>query len=350
MVVVQKKDGGLRICIDPKDLNKALKREHYQLRTIEEITARMPGARFFSTMDARSGYWQIPLDEESSKLTTFNTPLGRFPFTRMPFGIRSAQEVFHKRVHEIFEDIQGVETDIDGILLWGRTLQEHDERLRATLERARKCNLKSKLEKCHFKSTSYIGHKLTPEGIKPDPEKIEAIVNMPEPHDKKGVQRLLGKVNYVSKFVPNMSEITSPLRELLKKDVMWHWSVRHARAFEKIKTILANPEPGVLTYYDVTKPVKLQDDASKSGLGAVLIQSDMPVAYASRSLTPAETRYAQLEKELLAVVFGCNRFYQYIYGKQIIVESDHQPLQAITKEPLDKSPIRLQRMLLNLQL
>ena len=111
MVVVQKKDGGLRICIDySKDLNKALKREYYQLPTIEEITARMPGARFFSTMDARSGYWPIPLDEESSKLTTFNTPFGRFRFTRMPFGIRSAQEVFHKRVHKIFEDIQGVET------------------------------------------------------------------------------------------------------------------------------------------------------------------------------------------------------------------------------------------------
>ena len=155
--------------------------------------------------------------------------------------------------------------------------EEHNERLRATLERARECNLKFKLEKCHFRSTSvgYIGHKLTPEGIKPDPEKIEAIVNMPEPHDK-GFQRLLGMVNYVSKFVPNMSEITSPLRELFKKDVTWHWSVRHARAFEKIKTSLANPEPGVLTYYDVTKPVKLQVDASKSGLGAVLIPSDMP--------------------------------------------------------------------------
>ena len=105
----------------------------------------------------------------------------------------------------------------------------------------------------------------------------------------------------------------------------------------------------MLTYYDVTKPVKLQVDASKSGLGAVLIQSNMPVAYASRSLTPAETRYAQIEKELLAVVFGCNRFYQYIYGKQVVVESDHQPLQAITKKSLDKAPIRLQRMLLNLQ-
>ena len=227
MVVVQKKDGSLRICIDPKDLNRALKREHYLLLTIEEITARMPGEQYFS-MDARSDYWQTPLDEESSKLTTFNTSFGRFRFTRMPFGIRNAQEVFHKRVHEIFEDIPGVETVIDDILVWGRTLQEPDERLKATLERARECNLKFKSEKCHFRCTSvsYIGHKLTAEGIKPDPEKIEAIVGMPEPQDKKRVQRLLGMVNYVGKFVPNLSEITLPLRELLKKDVAWHWTVR----------------------------------------------------------------------------------------------------------------------------
>ena len=222
MVVVQKRDGRLRICIDPKDLNQALKREDYQLPTIEEITARMPGARYFSTMNARSGYWQIPLDEESSNLTTFNTPFEGFWFTRMPFGIRSAQEVFHKRVHK-FSDIRGVETDIDDIIVWGRTLQQHDKRLKATLERARECNLKFKLEKCHFRCTSvvYIGHKPTAEGIKPDPQKIDVIVNMPEPHDKKGVQRLLGMVNYVyvSKFLPNVSEIISPLRELLK--TMW---------------------------------------------------------------------------------------------------------------------------------
>ena len=158
----------------------------------------------------------------------------------MPFGIRSAQEVFLKRLHEMFEDIRGVETDIDDILVWGRTLQKHDERLKATLERARECNLKFKLEKCHFRSTSvvYIGHKLTSEGIKPDPQKIEATVNMPEPHDKKGVQSLLGMVNYVGKFVPNLSEITSPQRVLLKNDVAWHWSERHASAFEEIKPFL----------------------------------------------------------------------------------------------------------------
>ena len=120
----------------------------------------MPGARYFSTIDARSGYWQILLDEESSKLTTFNTPFGRFRFTRIPFGIRSAQEVFHKRVREIFKDIRVVETDIDGILVWGRTLPEHDERLKATLKRTRECNLKFKLEKCqlfNYLTTAGIG-------------------------------------------------------------------------------------------------------------------------------------------------------------------------------------------------
>ncbi|KAK3754747.1 hypothetical protein QZH41_000060 [Actinostola sp. cb2023] len=122
MVAVEKKNTDkLRICIDPRPLNKAIKREHYHLPTIEEITTRLSGAKFFSTLDARSGFWQIPLDDESSTLTTFATPYGRYRFTRMPFGIHSAQEVFHKRLHELFQDLSGVETDIDDILVWGRT-------------------------------------------------------------------------------------------------------------------------------------------------------------------------------------------------------------------------------------
>ena len=175
-----------------------------------------------------------PLDEESSQLTTFNTPFGRFRFTRIPFGIRSAQEVFHKRMHEIFEDLEGVETDIDDILVWGRTRQEHDDRLRETLQRAREHNLSFNSEKCKFGQTRvvYIGHTLTGDGVEPDASKIEAIVDMPEPEDKKGVQRLLGMVNYVAKFVPNVSEKTAPLRELLKKDVAWHWNEKHRNAFE----------------------------------------------------------------------------------------------------------------------
>lgn len=207
-----------------------------------------------------------------------------------------------------------METDIHDILVWGKTRQEHDERLRETLQRAKEHNLRFNSDECKFGQTRvvYIGHTLTGDSVEPDPSKIEAIVDMPEPEDKKGVQRLLGMVNYVAKFVANVSEKTAPLRELVKEDVAWHWSEKHRQALEEVKKLLTNTAPGVLRYYDVTKPVIIQVDASKSGLGAALIQSNMPVAYALRALTETENRYAQIEKELLAVVFGYNRFRQYI--------------------------------------
>ena len=352
MVAVEKKNTDkLRICIDPRPLNKAIKREHYHLPTIEEITTRLSGARYFSTLDARSGFWQIPLDEESSTLTTFATPFGRYRFTRMPFGIHSAQEVFHKRLHELFQDLSGVETDIDDILVWGRTREEHDERLEKTLQRARESNLKLNPDKCKIRSTEvlYIGHVLTTDGVKPDVSKLEAITSMPTPEGKHGIQRLLGMVNYMAKFLPNISEVTSPLRELLKKDVAWHWSERHEQSFNDIKKLLTETSTGVLKYYDLKQPVGLQVDACKSGLGAVLMQGSSPIAYASRSLTETECKYAQIEKELLAVVFGCEHFHQYIYAKEVTVETDHRPLVSIITKSLDKAPARLQRMLLRLQ-
>ena len=184
--------------------------------------------------------------------------------------------------------------------------------------------------------------------VKPDERKVEAINKMPPPEDKKGGERLLGMVNYLAKFIPNMSKITQPIREVLKKDVEFRWGTQQEEAFQKIKEVLtASP---VLGYYNVRKPVTITCDASKSGLGAVLLQENKPVAYASRALTDAETRYAQIEKELLAVVFGFETgFNQYTYARRVEVESDHKPLEAITRKPLTTAPPRLQRMLLRLQ-
>ena len=291
------------------------------------------------------------LDEESSLLTTFSTVFGRYRFTRLPFGIHSAQEVFHKRLHELLGDIPGVETDIDDILVWGRTQEEHDERLVNLLQRTRECNLKLNPDKSKIRQPEvlYIGHVLTGDGVRPDTSKIEAITKMPKPEDKQDEQRLLGMVNYVAKFAPNISEVTAPLRELFKKDVAWHWTECHEQSLVAIKKVLTETSPGVLRYYDPKKPVGLQVDACKSGLGAVLVQDGSPIAYASRSLTETECRYAQIEKELLAVVFGVERFHQYIYAKELALETDHRPLVSIISKPLDKAPARLQRMLLKLQ-
>ena len=178
MAIVEKPDGSLRICLDPRHLNKAIKREHFQLPTIEDITTRMANAKWFTKLDANRGYWQIPLDEESQLLTTFNTPFGRFCYQVAPFGIKSAQQVFQKPMCQYFGDLEGVETDIDDKIVHADTEMKHDARLNSVLDRCKKINLTLNKGKCVFKvkEVTYIGHKLTQEGIKPDDENVRAIV------------------------------------------------------------------------------------------------------------------------------------------------------------------------------
>ena len=193
------------------------------------------------------------------------------------------------------------------------------------LEKAQKIGMTLNVEKCKFKETEliYLGHKLTVNGIEPDENKIKSILEMPKPEDEKDVQRLLGLIHYVGKFIPNLSELTATSRELLVKDKPWQWGKSQNQSFERIEELLVSKK--CLAYYDVQKPVKIQVDASKSGI--------RPIAYASKSLTATQQRYTPIEKEMLAAVFGCQRFYQYIYGKKVIIQSDHKPLEAIMKKP-----------------
>ena len=233
---------------------------------------------------------------------------------------------------------------VDDILVSGATVHEHDENLQKVLKRCEEVNLRLNKKKCKIRvqEVSYVGHKLTKNGVDPDPSKIEAITSMPPPEDKKGIQRLLGITNYLAKFIPNYSEKTTVLRELLHKDTEFCWLQQHQEAFEALKTELTSPS--TRQYYDVKKPVVLTCDASQSGIGAALLQNEKPVAYASRALTETERRYAQIEKELLAITFACRKFRDYIYGKQVTIETDHEPLITIMKKPLHSAPMRLQKM------
>ncbi|PIK54404.1 hypothetical protein BSL78_08722 [Apostichopus japonicus] len=303
MVVVQN-----RICLDPRDLNQYVKRSHYQLPTVTEITAQLSGAKFFSILDASSGFWQVRLDEPSADLCTFNSPFGRYKFKRLPFGLNSAPEVFHRLVHEIFEGLQGVTTYIDDILVWENSKQEHDLRLIEVLNRAKDRKLTLNKAKCQFglSKIKYLGHVLTAEGVQIDDGKIEAVVNMPKPQCKKDVERFLGMVTYITKLIPNLSTVAAPLRQLLCKDVTWQWLENHENAFIQLKKLVTTTP--ILCYYDVSKPVTLSVDASQSGLGAVLLQDDKPVAYASRALTETEKAYAQIEKECWLWYMGANAF------------------------------------------
>lgn len=347
-VLVMKDDGSLRICLDPKQLNEAIKATKYKLPNMDEIISNLNGSTKFTLLDAANGFWNIPLDKESSKLCTFATPYGRYKFLRMPFGIKTASEIFQERFQNIFLE-NGVEIYIDDILIHGKTKEEHDERLKEVFEKARKHNVKFNLKKCRFgvDQIKYLGYKFSKNGISVDEEKIEAIKNMPQPKDKKDVQRFLGFITYVGRFIENLSEKTQPLREIIKQENVFEWGDRQNEAFETLKKLVIN-EP-ILQYYDPKKPITISVDASKSGLGAVLLQDHKPCAYASRAMTDTQQRYAQIEKELLAICFGVNKFYQYVYGRKFVVETDHKPLISIFKKPLNSCPARLQRMLLSLQ-
>lgn len=349
MVCVRKKNGKVRICIDPTDLNKAILREHYPMNTIDEVATRLHGSKYFTTLDANMGYYQVKLSEKSSKLTTFNTPFGRYRYLRMPMGARCSSEVFQREMEKHFGAMEGVEIVVDDILVHGKTLEEHNKRLKTVLEKARSINLKLNKEKCVFAKpeVNYVGHKLTGEGLKPTDERVAAILKMKEPENQSELLTVLGMLSYVAKFIPGLSELNAPLRDLKNQEV-WEWSPEASEAFAKIKETLTSTK--VLRYFNVSKPVTLTVDASMRGLGAAVIQSNGVVAYASRALTSAEQKYAQIEKEMLAVVFGCERFHKLLYGNpSITIESDHKPLENIMKKPIHAAPLRIQRMMLKLQ-
>ncbi len=343
------RNGKIRICIDPSDLNKAIKREHYPMRTIEEVVSAILGAKVFSVLDAKSGFLQIELDEASSLLTTFNTPIGRFRWLRLPFGLKCSPEIFQRIMDEMLEGISGAISIMDDILIAAPTEKEHDVILHKVIQRATSYNLSLNFDKCHIKQSAvpYVGHLITAEGLKADPAKIEAVKSMPAPINKDGVRRFLGFVTYLSKFLPNLSEVDAPLRQLLKTDVKYVWQPAQQQAFDKLKDLCT--QSPVLKFFDPSKSVEIFCDASSSGLGAVLLQDDHPVAFSSRSLTDTETRYSQIEKEMLSIVHACTKFHNFIFGNHVTVYNDHKPLEDIFKKALLSTPMRIQRMCLRLQ-
>lgn len=348
-VLVRKPNGSLRLCLDPADLNRAVKRHYFKVPTLEELTIQFGGAKYFTTLDATQGFLQVPLHSESSKLCTFGTPWGRYRFLRLPYGLNSAPEVFQERMHEIFGEIEGVSVYIDDIIICAKSVEEHNVRLEKVLATAAKHNIRFNKGKCKFlvNRVKYMGHEISESGLKPDDSKIEAIKNMPRPENKTDIQRFLGYITYVGKFIQNLSELTAPLRSLLKKDISFSWEHCHEQAFNKLKE-MASQRP-CLQFFDMNKETTISVDSSQKGMAAILMQDGRPCAYASRSLTQAQERYSQIEKELLSCFFGIDRFSQFVYGKHFYVETDHKPLIQIIKKPLNQCPARLQRILIQLK-
>ncbi|XP_030828454.1 uncharacterized protein K02A2.6-like [Strongylocentrotus purpuratus] len=349
MVPVLKPSGSVRICVDLTSLNKAVEREIHPMSSVDESLAKLGKSTIFTKLDANSGFWQIPLEDESKLLTTFVTPFGRFCFNRLPFGITSAPEVFQRAMSTILEGLDGVICHMDDVLVHGATQTEHDIRVRAVLQRLQEAGITLNQGKCEFskQSVKFLGHFIDDTGVKVDPSKTRAIRDFPVPRSVKELQRFMGMVNQVGKFLPGLAEINEPLRQLLKKDNVWCWGEAQQRSFTQIKEMMVST--AVLAHYDPELPTVIAADASGTGMGAILyqVQTDgnrRPVCYASRSLTETEQRYAVIEKEALAATWACERFSEYVLGLHFEVETDHKPLVTLlNSKELVKMPPRLQR-------
>ncbi len=353
IVVVPKSDDRVRICVDLTKLNESVRRENLTMPVVDQTVSQLNGARFFTKLDANSGFHQIPLTKESALLTTFITPYGRFCFNRLPFGISSAPEHFQKRMNMILEGLDGTLCQMDDILIYGSTQDEHDQRLELVLCKLLEAGVTLN-SKCEFSRSSirFLGYIIDSDGLSADPQKVSAISDMNSPTNVSEVRRFLGMVNQLAKFLPNLASDTKPLRELLIKDRLWNWDVLQQNAFLKIKHKLCSAP--ILAHYNPTAETVVSSDASSYGMGSVLLQKQnggilKPVAYASRTLTPTEQRYAQVEKEALAVTWACERFRDFLIGLTFKIETDHKPLiPLLGSKNLEDLPPRIQRLRMRL--
>ena len=278
------------------------------------------------------------------------TPFGRYRWLRLPFGLKVSSEIFQRELNDAIIDLTGVFALADNVIVVGRgetdstAMLDYDANLHRLHERCRERHIILNDEKVYMKKSeiSFMGHQITNNGICADPNKVTAIREMPSPTDIHGVKRFCGMVQYLARFMSNLAESQKPLRRLTKKDVVWDWNSDCENALNEVKRRIA--QPPILTFYDQEADLVLQVDSSKDGLGAAFLQNDQPIEYASRALTKTERNWAQIEKELLSVVFGQERFDQYTYGRKVIIHNDHRPLETILKKPLSQAPKRLQAL------
>ncbi|VDI17945.1 Hypothetical predicted protein [Mytilus galloprovincialis] len=352
IVVVPKKNGDIRICVDMRRANLAVMRERYPIPTVDEVIQDLNQSKVFSKLDIKLAYHQIELTPESRQITCFMTHKGIFRYKRLMFGINCAPEMYNKVMSQVFQGLEGVRNIFDDVVVYGSTSNEHNDRLDAVLQRLEERGLTLNIVKCKFNMANieFMGHMLSEHGIGVSQSKVEAIVNARRPESVSEIRSFLGLVNFVGRFIPNLATVAEPLHRLLHKETKFQWGPEQNDSFEKLKKGLVDASD--LSYFSLKAKTQVIADASPVGLGAVLVQKQNDeykvICYASRSLTTIERKYSQTEKEALGLVWACERFHMYLLGHDFELLTDHRPLEFIFS-PKSKPCARVERWMLRMQ-
>lgn len=336
IILVKKKTGEHRMCVDFRALNKKTVKEHYPMPRIEDQIDSLAGFQYYTTLDLASGYYQIPMSEHSKPLTAFVTPDGHYEFNRMPFGLANAPSTFQRIINKILgrSRFKNAFAYMDDIVIPSMDIESGLEDLRGIMSLFKEAGLTLKISKCHFfkKNIDYLGFDISSEGVKPGARKIVAVQNFPRPVDQHSVRQFIGLSSFFRRFVKDFSLIARPLTQLLRKDSKWEWGESQENAFVTLRKALV--ERPVLSFYNPTYETQLHTDASKHGLGGILLQrekSDYPfkaVAYYSRQTSPEEQHFTSYDLETLAVVCSLQRFRVYLLGLHFKIITDCNSLRA----------------------
>lgn len=334
VVLVKKKSGEVRFCIDYRALNSITKRDVYPLPRIDEALETLGGARLFSTLDLKAGYWQIAVAEEDRDKTAFTSREGLFRFVRMPFGLMNAPSTFQRVMDCVLRGLtwRTCLVYLDDIIVFTKgPVTRHVVEVAMVLQRLEDAGLTLNAMKCEFAAATikYLGHELNPDGVRPMPSLVEAVKNFPTPQDAVEVKRFVHMAGYYRRFVPGFGARLAPLTRLLRKNAPWTWDEEQQRAFDWVKGVLT--ERPLLIYPDFARPFVLETDASVAGLGACLLQDQgaglQPVAYASSVNSDVVAKYSITELECLAVVWSVKLFRPYLYGRRFTIRTDHAALK-----------------------